>query len=434
MIDPERKKLNLLTSTTNKKTVFPPKKLKLKSKENVDKDISGISPIKSPNSRRKVNFEKRNKAAQKNKMKGDQDAKIRRYEAESRSQKSRIQSLTQQLKEKDKIIRNLEHKLPKVLADVSRGFCTTREGVRKSSLREVRDTMHRNHILNQKIKDLERQLEFKEESAVHAENERLRMEIKSKDKLIRQSCFDLIDARRRTSGLEDDILRLHGSLAAHQQEVGAVHSENQYLYSQIRIHYNSLLETEQDINSLEQIVDDLSSRISAVPSIQVCSPGSTNKRADEDLDPDSSSGRKRRRWNNTWPRILIVASPRLKDIDSIPFGETCGLGVESENCELGIDSGNLIDFDMEQEMIAEDELADISAGELSFNDGGSMKSDDSNMLEKTSDWSSSEEFEDSQDKSQFCNRLEDLDFKLEILMNKLNTTLNQSKTTNQSFF
>ena len=31
-------------------------------------------------------------------MKGDQDAKIRRYEAESRSQKSRIQSLTQQLK------------------------------------------------------------------------------------------------------------------------------------------------------------------------------------------------------------------------------------------------------------------------------------------------------------------------------------------------
>ena len=35
--------------------------------ENVDKDISGISPIKSPNSRRKVNFEKRNRAAQNNK-------------------------------------------------------------------------------------------------------------------------------------------------------------------------------------------------------------------------------------------------------------------------------------------------------------------------------------------------------------------------------
>ena len=52
--------------------------------------------------------------------------------------------------------------------------------------------------------------------------------------MFRQSCFDLIDARRRTSGLEDDILRLHSSLAAHQQEVGAVHSENQYLYNQIR--------------------------------------------------------------------------------------------------------------------------------------------------------------------------------------------------------
>ena len=73
-----------------------------------------------------------------------------------------------------------------------------------------------------------------------------------------------------------------------------------------------------------------------------------------------------------------------QSLDSIPFGETCGFGVESENCKLGIDSGNLIDFDMEQEMIAEDELADISAGELSFNDGGSMKLDDSNELEKTS--------------------------------------------------
>ena len=58
--------------------------------------------------------------------------------------------------------------------------------------------------------------------------------------------------------------------------------------------------------------------------------------------------------------------------------------MESENCQLGIDSGNLIEFDLEQQMIAEDELADISAGELSFNDGGSMKSDDSNELEKTS--------------------------------------------------
>ena len=49
--------------------------------------------------------------------------------------------------------------------------------------------------------------------------------------------------------------------------------------------------------------------------------------------------------------------------------------MESENCKLEIDSGNLIEFDLEQQIVAEDELADISAGELSFNDGGSMNDD-----------------------------------------------------------
>lgn len=393
----------------------------------MDKDISGISPIKSPASRRRVNFEKRNRAAPNSRL-PNLDAKVRRYETESRSQKSRIQSLTQQLQEKDKIIRNLENKLPKVLADISRGFTNSREGGRKSSLKEVRDAMHRNHILNQKIKDLERQLEFKEESAVHAENERLRMEIKSKDKLIRQNCFDLIDARRRTSGLEDDILQLHSNLAVYQQEIAAMRTENQYLYNEIKIHYNSLIETEQDIHSLQQIVDDLSRRLPVAISSQETSQGSSDKREDEekDLESDSSSVRKRRRWNNTWPRILIVASPCLKDIDSIPFGENCVLEVA--------ESQNLMDFDLDGKNFADEDLMDLSEGEISFNGDDSIRSDGDDELEKTSDWSSSEEFEDSQDKSQFCERLEDLDFKLEILMNKLNSTLNQSKTTNQSFF
>jgi predicted nucleic acid-binding Zn-ribbon protein len=367
----------------------------------VDGDLTGISPIKSPASKRRVNFEKTNRCAQNSRLK-DLEAKVRRYESECRSQKSRIHSLNQQLQEKDRVIRNLEHKLPQVLADVSRGIHHTREAAgRKHSLKEVRDAMYRNHILNQKIKELERKLESQKESCLQIENERLRTELKLKDKIIRQSSVDLSDTRRQVDSLEAHIARLDQDLNCGQYQLADLRTENDYLYNEIKVQYNALIQTEEDLKSLEEVVDKLRRLIPSGKMDLLAPSGYENK---DTSGLNTSSGRKRRRWNNTWPQNLVIASPLLKEI---------------EDCEL------VGEFSYEAH-----EDMDNTSGDKENSCKYSCKSDGTEYVEKTSDWSSSDEFENSHDKSEFCTRLEDLDFKLEVMLNKLNSTVNPNTTTN----
>jgi len=421
--------LHRLTSTTNKKKANILKRLDTKCKDKVDADLSGISPIKSPPaSKRRVNFEKTTKPPSNSRLK-DLEAKCRRYESEARSQRSRIHSLTQQLQEKDKIIRNLEHKLPQVLADVSRGIHHTREAGKKKSIRDVRDAMNRNHILNQKIKELEQKLESQKESVLQIENERLRTEIKSKDKVIRQNSTELVESRLRVNGLEDDISRLHGNLFSWQKELIAMRNENDYLYDEIRVQYNNLIQTEEELNSIDKIVDGLKNLITGGQNDVQQTPVCNGARTDESQDTSGlqdSSGKKRRRWNNTWPLNFSIASPLLKDSgDELDTRHLLEL-VDEQFSDNEVDGDENLIFN-QGDVKVDNNIFDNQENENSWEDEYNQENSD---VEKTSDWSSSDEFENSAEKSQFCTRLEELDLKLELMLNKLNSTANPNTTTN----
>jgi len=433
MLENKDNNLHRLTSTTNKKKANILKRLDTKCKDKVDADLSGISPIKSPPaSKRRVNFEKTTKPPSNSRLK-DMEAKCRRYESEARSQRSRIHSLTQQLQEKDKIIRNLEHKLPQVLADVSRGIHHTREAAgKKKSMRDVREAMNRNHILNQKIKELEQKLESQKESVLQIENERLRTEIKSKDKVIRQNSTELVETRQRVNGLEDDISRLHGNYFTWQKELISMRNENDYLYDEIRVQYNNLIQTEEELNSIDQIVDGLKSLITGGrPEIQetpACNGAKTDNDSQDTSGLQNFSGKKRRRWNNTWPLNFSIASPLLKEsedeLDTRHLLELVDEQFSSDEAEGDVDE-NLIFNQGEEEV--DNDIFDNEENENSWEDELHQENSD---VEKTSDWSSSDEFENSAEKSQFCSRMEELDLKLEFMLNKLNSTANPNTTTN----
>jgi len=479
-----RTKSILVTSTISKKNKIKNKihRHSSKSQSNHDDnaaDLSGISPIKSPKTKRKVEFTKKEPNVMTKKEENLSDLKKRlnelesknkRMENEARGHKSKIHILTQQIQDKDAVIRNLEHKLPKVLADVSRGF-HTQQDLKRGNWKERRDAMNRNHHLSQKNKDLEKQLSRKIEdlNKITTDHQRLVEESKVKDKIIRQRGAELEAERNHVARLELEFTNLRLQLSLSQdwsEEITRLQNENQYLYNEIRLQYDTLIDTEEDLKRAEKFVSEVISKFGS--STDQNSP--TSQHTPCNTSPSRCNVLKNA--NFTWPPVTRRKwnLPQFQDEDCVPkfnFEYLAKLSEEGDNSlcyDQQHDGANPLIKDKEEVLDQSDiecspfqnfddsesklrvpddyfsqsdkfsdedeigELHDESLFSVNVISNVEVGDDVSHHTNGSDDWNSSNEFENSLEKSVFCNRLENLDFKLEILMNKLNNTLNKSSS------
>jgi len=478
-----RTKSILVTSTVSKKNKIKNKiqHHPTKCRQNQDDsaaDLSGISPIKSPKPKRKVDFtkmkpkyvtKKEENISDLKKRLNELESKIKRMENEARGHKSKIQTLNQQIQDKDAIIRNLEHKLPKVLADVSRGF-HTQQDLKKVSWKERRDAMNRNHQLSLKNKELERQLSAKIEdlNKISTDHQRLVEDNKVKDKIMRQRGAELEAERNHVARLEVEFTNLKLQLSLSQdwsEEIVRLQNENKYLYNEIRLQYDTLIDTEQDLKQAEKFVTEVISKFGSSFGLN----SSTSKHTPCNTSPSKSNVFKN--GNYTWPPITRRKwnLPQSQGEDCVPKFDFEALAKLSEEGDTSQCHDQLHD-DTDLVTKVKNEVLDQSDIECSpfqnFDDSESNLrvpddyfsqsdkfiddehieelhdeslfpvdiisnvevNDDVSHHTNDSDWSSSNEFENSLEKSIFCNRMEHLDFKLDILLNKLNNTMNKSSS------
>jgi len=478
-----RTKSILVTSTVSKKNKIKNKihHHPTKCRQNQDDsaaDLSGISPIKSPKPKRKVDFtkmkpkyvtKKEENISDLKKRLNELESKIKRMENEARGHKSKIQTLNQQIQDKDAIIRNLEHKLPKVLADVSRGF-HTQQDLKKVSWKERRDAMNRNHQLSLKNKELERQLSAKIEdlNKISTDHQRLVEDNKVKDKIMRQRGAELEAERNHVARLEVEFTNLKLQLSLSQdwsEEIVRLQNENKYLYNEIRLQYDTLIDTEQDLKQAEKFVTEVISKFGSSFGLN----SSTSKHTPCNTSPSKSNVFKN--GNYTWPPITRRKwnLPQSQGEDCVPkfdFEALAKLSEEGDTsqCHDQLHDDTDLVTKVKKEVLDQSDIEcspfqnfDDSESNLRVPDDYFSQSDkfiDDEHIEELhdeslfpvdiisnvevnddvshhtndSDWSSSNEFENSLEKSIFCNRMEHLDFKLDILLNKLNNTMNKSSS------
>jgi len=356
-------------------------------------DISGISPIK-PNKlspRRKVlqgGRKETKKLDAERKLRAQVsglESRIRRLETENGAATLKINTLNSQIKEKDRHIHDLELRLPRVLADISRGLGA--KEVRKTTFnRGFQDSMRRNHFLNLKIKELERNESehLLAEEIWKEEREKLKSDLKTKEKTLKEAseARNLSEEKLLTTlGEKADISNLCHRLTEQnsvlQEGLQAkdraspafinLQQENEFLYGEINTHYDELLRTEEELNQLESIV------LSIIRSQQT--------EAEKVAEPFSP-------WNF---EQQISFCPNL----TWPAGDV----------SLREDSSFLHPVSSEDDLDDEGEIFGNSA------------------LEADTSHGSSDEFETSQDRSAFLSRVEELDFKLELLVSRLDRTI-----------
>jgi len=530
-----RTKSILVTSTISKKNKIKnkihqhPSKSQSNRDDNVA-DLSGISPIKSPKPKRKVDFTKKepnfktkkeDNLSDLKKRLNELESKNKRMENEARGHKSKIHILTQQIQDKDAVIRNLEHKLPKVLADVSRsdynqqilpnwsikddknpspispfvcqsavlednnnsrqtarrkwrnrsrGF-HSQQDLKRGNWKERRDAMNRNHHLSQKNKDLEKQLSRKIEdlNKITTDHQRLVEESKVKDKIIRQRGAELEAERNHVARLELEFTNLRLQLSLSQdwsEEITRLQNENQYLYNEIRLQYDTLIDTEEDLKRAEKFVSEVISKFGSSSDQN----SSTSQQTPSNTSPSRCNVLKNA--NFTWPPVTRRKwnLPQFQDEDCVPkfnFEYLAKLSEEGDNSlcydqqhddanplikekeevldQSDIECSPFQNFDDSESKLRvpddyfsqsdkfsdEDEIGELhdeSLFSVNIISNVEVSDDVSHHTNGSDDWNSSNEFENSLEKSVFCNRLENLDFKLEILMNKLNNTLNKSSS------
>jgi len=192
--------------------------------------------------------------------------------------------------------------------------------------------------------------------------------------------------RQMNDKLQDEVRTLE---IENSEKISVLVLENNYLYKEISQHYDELLRTEADLQNIENVVFKISSNFDARQASS-CSCGST------------SGTDKSKDWiNSTWPPTklkgpLVTRESDINDNLQDFFGHTSytdPFSGEVENFSGEVEEG-------------EDVLC------YSFSQDEYEEEDDDQC-----------EFNDSQEKSIFISRVEDLDLKLEIFLNKLNTTL-----------
>jgi len=418
-LTPTLAKTKFSTSTTNKKKDKLMKKSSKPSPINEQDEqdignISGISPIKSPVTKRRVVYEDKKTVSLK--LKQDKQLRLQIVELENRlkraendtvSCKARVNSLKTQIQEKDRHIRDLELKLPRVLADISRSVGTNAVLTRNNT-KNVRESMKRNHQLNLKVRELEQELRLKEKgeeksnthlNTIKVENIKLKAEncrLKADNTKLKAESKLAETAAREFRGVTDEKNKLTELLAELQQEntrlqdsietkeleskakISELVEENSYLYQEISEHYDELLRTEADLEKVENVVF----------SIVRCHP-----ELREGFNSEALSF-KQHRCNVTWP-------PGFSD-KIVP-----GHLQEELNDHL-------------QNLFGQDEFEDPFSNEVEDVEEGQDVLCYSFQEDQEEDLIN---FEDSQEKSIFYSRVEDLDFKLEILLNKLNSTI-----------
>jgi len=173
-------------------------------------NLSGISPIQSPRPKNYACHKKRpgpkrrvifqDKKEEKQKMRDDKtlrnqivelEWRLKRQDSELAMNRVKINNMHTQIQEKDKHIRDLELRLPRVLADISRGV-GSKEALTRKNNRDMRESLKRNHHLTQQVKDLEQKLSQRDEKD-HMNKilkERLNTQLMEKDKKLKECSTD----------------------------------------------------------------------------------------------------------------------------------------------------------------------------------------------------------------------------------------------------
>ncbi|XP_023341134.1 uncharacterized protein LOC111711113 [Eurytemora carolleeae] len=463
-------KAKFFTSTINKKKDETKEKKKnpdLEEKLSVA-DLSGISVIKtSPPPKRKVFFGDRHAEALKIKDEkvlrsavSDLEKKVCRLETLNSAANIKINTLNTQLQEKDRYIRDLELRLPRVLQDISKGI-GGRDGSGRTR-REVQESMRRNHKLNAKMKELECELGWKEKEkeGLRAACDLLRAKCKERDQHFRERVAIFNEERNQLTDQlmsmehikEENLLLesqckslskinryLQEKLNAGQQEMNEklsqVRSENTFLYSEISSQYDELLQTEEEIKELERIIVDIFRKYQElrpdntkhIPHAEIYPEHAKLYSEHDDLYPEHAE-------LNPEQAELYPEHAELHYEHTEPFPEHgelhhIKLGINLNEKERNLNNTWPMVGDQVHDMYEHEDL------EMFYLNHYSLHLPRENILFETDeDWDESferseddsgredEGFEDSLDKSMFCSRVENLDLKLELLLNRLNST------------
>jgi len=155
--------------------------------------------------------------------------RLKRAENDTVSCKARVNSLKTQIQEKDRHIRDLELKLPRVLADISRSVGTNAVLTRNNT-KNVRESMKRNNQLNLKVRELEQELRLKEKgeeksnthlNTIKVENIKLKAEncrLKADNTKLKAESKLAETAAREFRGVTDEKNKLTELLAELKQE------------------------------------------------------------------------------------------------------------------------------------------------------------------------------------------------------------------------
>lgn len=441
------------TSTTNKKRknnieakAKPATGRRHKGAADKIGDLSGISPIKGPpvngatpakTSRRKVVFEERNadklssrnEKVLRNKI-GDLEAKLRRAENEISTAKARINSLRADIQEKDRHIRDLELRLPRVLKDISKGL-GTKDTLTRRNNKEVKESMKRNHQLSQRIKELENKLEKKnggEERRLKEENLRLKNECNEKERLLKENVRENLTKTREINRAMDAqaVLKaqcqqyktnfhyIQGQLSQIEMEykdkLSKASEENNYLYKEISDHYEELLKTEEDLKEMEKVIKKI---------ISVCPEYETKVREAIEEKPFSPwvFNTISRIVNLTWPAAIPVNMEQSNLLE--PLLGVSGADEADNLLDLGFAGGNSKSGSCGSSCCRCGSCSSKGSSIVEHNDSDEPNEAALIELDCSEDLI---QFEDSKEETMFYSRVENLDLQLEILLNRLNST------------
>jgi len=201
----------------------------------------------------------------------DLENQLRKKTSETLNMNRKINALQKTVTEKDKAIRDLEIKFPKMLSDLKKGF--GEDDSKKKVNKELKDTIKRNRQLSGAHKQTEDQLKAKDEKLKHALkvkdkalDELKQKEKESKDFLIRLSSLEknFPDLVLKLSEKDCELKRCKETIDILEQRLKMITDDNflkirsiDQISDQLVDLNDNVLEKEAEIVDLKQLVFEL---------------------------------------------------------------------------------------------------------------------------------------------------------------------------------